>query len=45
MSEETPRPTLQDLLEAGVPWPLAREALASTSLDRDQTHSLEDYAE
>jgi len=26
---------LQDLLAAGVPWPLAVEAIASTNLDRD----------
>lgn len=34
--------TLQQLLEAGVPWHLAQEAIASTALDRDervQTHS------
>jgi hypothetical protein len=27
-------------MEAGVPWWMAREAVASTRLDRDQTHSL-----
>jgi len=35
--------TLQDLLEAGVPFFLAQEAIASTALDRDprvQTHSV-----
>jgi hypothetical protein len=36
---------LQELLEMGVPWPLAREAVASTALDRDQTHSLQDQGQ
>lgn len=44
MSEDPPRRvTLQELLERGVPWPLAQEAIASTALDRDsrvQTQSL-----
>lgn len=33
---------LHELLARGVPWPLAREAVASVALDRDQTHVLEE---
>lgn len=35
-------PIFQELLARGVPWILAREALSSTALDREQTHSLAD---
>lgn len=31
---------MRGLLAQGVPWPIAREALASTALDRDQTHEV-----
>lgn len=34
--------TYRRLLELGVPWPIAREAVPSTALDRDQTHSVEE---
>lgn len=30
------------LLARGVPWLLAKEAIASTRLDRDETHSLDE---
>lgn len=40
MSDNLPH----DALEAGVPWWLAREAVASTRLDRDETHVIEDAA-
>jgi hypothetical protein len=36
MSESESKPvTVADLLARGVPWPLAREAISSTALDRD----------
>jgi len=36
---------LYEMLARGVPWPLAREAVASVALDRDQTHVVVEEAE
>lgn len=35
-------PIFHELLARGVPWPVAREAVASTSLEKDETHELRD---
>jgi len=34
-ADDEPRDLLVDLLARGVPWPIAREAIASTAIDRD----------